>query len=162
MYWWKCRCGCIAKKNSYLSSLSALSVPQLNAVVASLHLASQRRKIDLLEIVLDDFLEQRLNLWDIVRSSTSPCAVSISQFFYTRYGDSVFRAFSDLRSVNDFRTDASVCASHISSGIPICTQDITMLSSKHVITGPPKKIINTHRVIVKTFYSSDHLNQKNR
>ena len=72
-------------------------------------------------------MEQRLNLWDIVRSSTSPCAVSISQFFYTRYGDSVFCAFSDLRNVNDFRTDASDTSSDVDVVLEACSSDTTWL-----------------------------------
>lgn len=95
------------QKNSYVLSLSALSVPELKVVASSLHLTNQHCKSDFVEILLADFLEQRSYLWDIVKTSPYPCAVSVSRHFFNRYQSTVFHALCDLRTLNQFTRDNS-------------------------------------------------------
>lgn len=77
-------------RTSYVTSLSALTMSQLNDVVNSLRLTSPQRKSDLVNVVLTDFFEQRTCFWYIVINSSRPCAYSISQHFHDRYHNAVF------------------------------------------------------------------------
>ena len=97
-------------RTSYVTSLSALTMSQLNDVVNSLRLTSPQRKSDLVNVVLTDFFEQRTCFWYIVINSSRPCAYSISQHFHDRYHNAVFQAFRDLRPYNLFSTNVCVSA----------------------------------------------------
>ena len=81
----------------YLNSLSSLSLPQLTSVTTSLQCTTSHPKNMHIRAILHDFFEQRSGLWEIVRHSSSPCALSVSRFFFlNRYQDSVFHALCDL------------------------------------------------------------------
>ena len=103
--------------NSYLNSLSALSLPQLTSVTTSLQCATSHPKSVQIRAILHDFFEQDSASWEIVRivrNSSSPCAVSVSLFFLNRYQNSVFHMLSDLRTSNHFCTADSCLDLHLS------------------------------------------------
>ena len=90
----------------YFNSLSSLSLPQLASVTTFLQRATSHPKNMLIRSILRDFFEQRSGLWQIVRHSSSPCALSLSHYFLNRYQDSVFHALCDLRTSNHCTADS--------------------------------------------------------
>ena len=83
--------------------LSSLSLSELHEVDHSLHLSRVRRKSDLIELIIDDFVEERLRIWDIVTCCNAPCIFSIPHHLSDRYGSNVLRALRDLRSFDHFQ-----------------------------------------------------------
>ena len=71
---------CRDRGDHYLNSLSSLSLPQLTSVTTSLHCATSHPKNMQIRA---NFFEQRSGVWQIVRHSSSPCALSVSLFFWT-------------------------------------------------------------------------------
>ena len=108
--------------HSYLNSLSALSLPQLTSATTSLQCATSCPKFVQVRAVLHNFFEQCPNLWEIIRNSSSPCAISVSHFFLNPYQNSVFHMLCDLRSSNHFRTDdTSSCLNLVPSPHTLCS-----------------------------------------
>ena len=68
---------------------------QLHEAGWSLCLSHLRRKDDLRNAILDDFLSERLHwqLWDKVTSCHDPCNVFVSQYFISHYGECIGSVF---------------------------------------------------------------------
>ena len=98
--------------NSYLNFLSALSLQQLTSVTTSLQCATSHPNSVQVQAILHDFFEQGSASWEIIRNSSSPCAVSVSRFFLNRYQNSVFHTLCDLRTSNRFCTADSCLDLH--------------------------------------------------
>jgi hypothetical protein len=113
--------------DDYCRSLSALTVPQLYNIATSLNLTTLRRKQNLIEVVVNDFCDQRSRLWDVVKCSNQPCMVSVSRHFHDRYRPSIFRALSDIRTQNQFRPVNEFAAATTECGVTtnLCASEDT-------------------------------------
>jgi hypothetical protein len=91
-------------RDAYFPSLCALSLSELQSTPLSFSVVS-RRKPDVIEALIEDFVKERSRLWVIVTNTCQYRSWSsmVVMHFFHRYGERVASVFRDLRSPDDFQ-----------------------------------------------------------